>query len=114
MIEQLKQLGNTSPDPRQQIPVGPSYQVPLARAVRAAVGIPVVAVGLITSFEQAEAIVATGDADLVALARTILYDPRWPWHAAAHLGASVHAPNPYLRAQPQQYRHLFETSGGPT
>ena len=47
---------------------------------------PVVAVGLITEFEQAEAIVSTGDADLIALARAILFDPRWPWHAAAHLG----------------------------
>ena len=70
-------------DPRQQIPVGPSYQVPLARAVKQAVGMPVVAVGLITDFEQAEAIVGTGDADMIALARAILYDPRWPWHAAA-------------------------------
>ncbi len=63
-------------DPRQQIPIGPSYQVPLARAVKQAVGIPVIAVGLITDFEQAEAIVGTGDADLVALARGMLYDPR--------------------------------------
>jgi 2,4-dienoyl-CoA reductase-like NADH-dependent reductase (Old Yellow Enzyme family) len=93
--------------PAQAIPVGPSYQVPLARAVKQAVGIPVVAVGLITDYEQAEAIVGTGDADFVALARTILYDPRWPWHAAAHLGASVAAPNQYLRSQPRQYRHLF-------
>ena len=46
-----------------------------------------IAVGLITELEQAEAIVGTGDGDLIALARTILYDPRWPWHAAAHLGA---------------------------
>lgn len=86
--------------PAQRVPVGPSYQVPLARAVKAAVRMPTVAVGLITGFEQAEAIVATGDADLIALARTILYDPRWPWHAAAHLGAQVKAPNPYLRAAP--------------
>lgn len=95
-------------DPRQAIPVGPSYQVPLARAVKQAVDIPVVAVGLITGFEQAEAIVATGDADLVALARGVLYDPRWPWHAAAHLGARVTAPKQYLRSQPHQYRDLFE------
>jgi 2,4-dienoyl-CoA reductase-like NADH-dependent reductase (Old Yellow Enzyme family) len=79
--------------PAQAIPVGPSYQVPLARAVKSAVRIPVVTVGLITGFEQAEAIVATGDADLIALARTILYDPRWPWHAAAELGGHVRAPN---------------------
>ena len=93
--------------PAQAIPVGPSYQVPLARAVRKAVDIPVVAVGLITSYEQAEAIVATGDADMIALARTILYDPRWPWHAAAHLGAQITAPNQYLRCQPRRYKHLF-------
>lgn len=95
-------------DPRQAIPIGPSYQVPLARAVKLATTLPVVAVGLITDFEQAEAIVATGDADLIALARTILYDPRWPWHAAAHLGAQVKAPPQYLRSQPRQYRNLFD------
>jgi 2,4-dienoyl-CoA reductase-like NADH-dependent reductase (Old Yellow Enzyme family) len=90
--------------PAQKIPVGPNYQVPLARAVKAAIGVPVVAVGLITGFEQAEAIVGTGDADLVALARAILYNPRWPWHAAAHFGASVTVPNQYLRSQPRQSR----------
>lgn len=95
-------------DPRQAIPVGPSYQVPLARAVKQATSMPVVAVGLITDFDQAEAIIATGDADMIALARTILYDPRWPWHAAAHLGAQVKAPNQYLRSQPSRYRHLFD------
>ncbi|HEY0312674.1 MAG TPA: NADH:flavin oxidoreductase/NADH oxidase [Allosphingosinicella sp.] len=94
--------------PAQKIPVGPSYQVPLARAVKQAVGIPVVAVGLITGFDQAEAIVSTGDADAIALARGLLYDPRWPWHAAAHLGAKVKAANQYLRCQPRQYPHLFD------
>jgi 2,4-dienoyl-CoA reductase-like NADH-dependent reductase (Old Yellow Enzyme family) len=98
--------------PAQRIPVGPSYQVPLARAVKAATNMPVVAVGLITEFEQAEAIVATGDADLIALARAILYNPRWPWHAAAHFGATVAAPQQYLRAQPARFRDLFE-SGTP-
>jgi 2,4-dienoyl-CoA reductase-like NADH-dependent reductase (Old Yellow Enzyme family) len=91
----------------QQIQVGPSYQVPLARAVKAAVDMPVIAVGLITEFEQAEAIIGTGDADLVAIARAILYDPRWPWHAAAHFGAQVTAPPQYLRSQPRQYPELF-------
>ena len=95
-------------DPRQQIPVGPSYQVPLARAVKQAIGIPVIAVGLITEFEQAEAIVGTGDADLVALARGILYDPRWPWHAAAELGGKVKVPPQYLRSQPRRHRDLFD------
>jgi 2,4-dienoyl-CoA reductase-like NADH-dependent reductase (Old Yellow Enzyme family) len=96
--------------PSQQIPVGPSYQVPLARAVKTAVRIPVVAVGLITGFDQAEAIVATREADMVALARTILYDPRWPWHAAAELGAQVEAPNQYLRSQPRRLRDLLVAS----
>jgi 2,4-dienoyl-CoA reductase-like NADH-dependent reductase (Old Yellow Enzyme family) len=94
--------------PLQKIPVGPGYQVPLARAVKAASGVPTVAVGLITGFEQAEEIVATGDADMIAIARTILYDPRWPWHAAAHLGAKVSAPKQYLRCQPSRYRNLFD------
>jgi 2,4-dienoyl-CoA reductase-like NADH-dependent reductase (Old Yellow Enzyme family) len=93
-------------DPRQAIPWLPAIRCRW-RAVKQAVSIPVIAVGLITGFEQAEQIVASGDADLVALARTILYDPRWPWHAAAHLGASVHAADQYLRCQPHQYRHLF-------
>jgi 2,4-dienoyl-CoA reductase-like NADH-dependent reductase (Old Yellow Enzyme family) len=93
--------------PAQRIPVGPSYQVPLARAVKQATKMPVIAVGLITEFEQAEAILGTGDADLVALARAVLYNPRWPWHAAAHFGASVKAPNQYLRSQPGQYPDLF-------
>lgn len=96
--------------PLQKIPVGPGYQVPLARAVKAAVNIAVIAVGLITDFDQAEAILEAGDADLIAIARSALYNPRWPWHAAAHFGASVRAPSQYLRSQPHQYRDLFSNS----
>ncbi|RXH58124.1 NADH:flavin oxidoreductase/NADH oxidase [Granulicella sibirica] len=92
----------------QRIPVGPGYQVPLARAVKNAVNIPVVAVGLITNCEHAEAIVLTGDADMVALARAMLYDPRWPWHAAAELGATVRVPKQYLRSQPNRFHSLLE------
>jgi 2,4-dienoyl-CoA reductase-like NADH-dependent reductase (Old Yellow Enzyme family) len=94
--------------PEQRIPFGPSYQVPLARAVKASVKIPIIAVGLITEFEQAEAIIGTGDADLVALARAILYDPRWPWHAAAHFGDEVSGPKQYVRSQPRQFPNLFQ------
>jgi 2,4-dienoyl-CoA reductase-like NADH-dependent reductase (Old Yellow Enzyme family) len=97
-------------DPRQKIPVGPNYQVPLARAIKQAVTIPVVAVGMITEPEQAEAIISTGDADLIALARAMLYDPRWPWHAAATLGGHVKAPPQYLRSQPHRFKDLFEVS----
>jgi 2,4-dienoyl-CoA reductase-like NADH-dependent reductase (Old Yellow Enzyme family) len=99
--------------PAQQIPVGPSYQVPLARAVKSVVHIPVIAVGLISGFDQAEAIVATGDADMIALARAILFDPRWPWHAAAELGAQVRVPNQYLRSEPRRFKGLFAPSRQP-
>lgn len=98
-------------DAAQQIPVGPSYQVPLARAVRQACGMPVVAVGLITDPEQAEGILRSGDADLIAIARAILYDPRWPWHAAARLGARVKVAPQYLRSQPRIHKDLFEAAG---
>ena len=94
--------------PTAKVPAGPGYQVPLARAVRGATGLPTVAVGLITDYDQAEGILTAGDADLIGLARGILYDPRWPWHAAAHLGATVKAPKQYLRSQPSRYRNLFE------
>ncbi|MCX7302809.1 MAG: NADH:flavin oxidoreductase/NADH oxidase [Hyphomicrobiales bacterium] len=76
--------GGNSPD--QKIPAGPGYQVHLAEAVRKAVGVPVRAVGMIDDARQADAIVAGGRADMVALARAILADPRWPWRAAATLG----------------------------
>lgn len=97
--------------PLQQIPVGPGFQVPLARTVKAATAMPVIAVGLITDFDQAEAIIGTGDADMIALARTIIYDPHWPWHAAAHLGAKVTAPRQYLRCHPPQAKGLFVRYG---
>jgi 2,4-dienoyl-CoA reductase-like NADH-dependent reductase (Old Yellow Enzyme family) len=96
--------------PAQRIPIGPNYQVPFARSLKAATSLAVVAVGLITEFEQAEAIVTTGDADFVALARAILFDPRWPWHAAAHFGATVSAPSQYLRSQPARFRNLLTAS----
>jgi 2,4-dienoyl-CoA reductase-like NADH-dependent reductase (Old Yellow Enzyme family) len=93
--------------PAQKIPLGPGYQVPLARRVKEAVRMPVITVGLITDFAQADQIIANGDADMVALARGMLYDPRWPWHAAAALGATVKAPNQYLRCEPANVRGLF-------
>jgi 2,4-dienoyl-CoA reductase-like NADH-dependent reductase (Old Yellow Enzyme family) len=93
--------------PSAQIPIGPAYQVPLARAVKQATTLPVIAVGLITEFEQAESILSRGDADLIALARAMLYNPRWPWHAAAYFGARVSAPKQYLRSQPSGLQSLF-------
>ena len=96
--------------PGQDIPVGPGYQVPLAEGVKRATAMPTIAVGLITDPQQAEDIVASGKADMVALARGILYDPRWPWHAAAALGAEVQAPKQYWRSQPREYKRLFGTT----
>ena len=94
--------------PAQQIPLGPGYQVHLARQLKAEVGLPTIAVGLITEARQAEAIIASGDADAVALARGLLYDPRWPWHAAAELGAQVDVPHQYWRSQPRGLKDLFK------
>ncbi|GGC76033.1 NADH:flavin oxidoreductase/NADH oxidase [Undibacterium terreum] len=94
--------------PLQKITVGPGYQIPFAQAIKQAAGLPVIAVGLITEARQAEEIIASGQADMVALARAMLYDPRWTWHAAAELGASVHAPAPYWRAPPRGKEALFK------
>jgi 2,4-dienoyl-CoA reductase-like NADH-dependent reductase (Old Yellow Enzyme family) len=93
--------------PLQKIPLGPGYQVPFAQALKETVGINTIAVGLITQARQAEDIVASGKADMVALARGMLYDPRWGWHAAAELGGHVDAPPAYWRAAPQGQKDLF-------
>jgi len=93
--------------PQQKIPLGPGYQVPFAKRIRAEAGIPTVAVGLITDPRQAEAIIAAGAADLVALARAMLYDPRWAWHAAAALGGEVRAPEQYWRCPPREAGRVF-------
>lgn len=93
--------------PLQKIPLGPGYQVPFAEAIRRETGLPTIGVGLVTDPEHAEAIIAAGHADLVALARGVLYDPRWPWHAAARLGGQVTAPPQYWRSQPREAPNLF-------
>jgi 2,4-dienoyl-CoA reductase-like NADH-dependent reductase (Old Yellow Enzyme family) len=98
--------------PLQQISLGPGYQVPFAQRIRQETGMPTMAVGLITEAEQAENIIASGQADMVALARAMLYDPRWPWHAAAKLGAQVDAPPQYWRSQPRELKHLFRDGKG--
>ena len=95
--------------PAQQIPVAPGYQVPFAERIKRETNMPTIAVGLITEPEQAEQIVASGQADMVALARGMLYNPRWPWHAAAKLGAQVAAPKQYGRSQPAAFKNLFKS-----
>lgn len=94
--------------PQQKIPVGPNYQVPFAEQIKAVVDLPIIAVGLITEPEQAEAIVATGQADMVGLGRGMLYDPRWPWHAAATLGAQITPPLQYWTSAPHSVKELFK------
>jgi 2,4-dienoyl-CoA reductase-like NADH-dependent reductase (Old Yellow Enzyme family) len=93
--------------PQQKIPVGPGYQIDFAARIKAETAMPTIGVGLITEAAHAEEIVASGQADMVALARAMLYDPRWPWHAAAELGAHVSAPPQYWRSQPREYKDLF-------
>jgi 2,4-dienoyl-CoA reductase-like NADH-dependent reductase (Old Yellow Enzyme family) len=93
--------------PRQKITPGPGYQVPLAEIVRTETGLPTIAVGLITEPRQAEAILEAGRADMVALARAFLYDPRWPWHAAAALGGQVDGPRQYWRSLPREAGPIF-------
>lgn len=84
--------------PRQQIPLGPGYQVPFARRIREEAGILTGAVGLITEPQQADAIIRDREADLVLLARADLRDPYWPLHAAQTLGETVNPPVQYSRA----------------
>ncbi|SUC26615.1 NADH:flavin oxidoreductase/NADH oxidase [Providencia rustigianii] len=93
---------------KQQIPVGPNYQVPLAQEIHNQTQLPVIAVGLITEPLQAEAILATGQADFIAIGRGILYEPRWPWRAASVLNEQISVAPQYLRCAPHQFKHLFK------
>jgi 2,4-dienoyl-CoA reductase-like NADH-dependent reductase (Old Yellow Enzyme family) len=93
--------------PGQKLTLGPGYQVPFAEAIRKETGIPTIAVGLITEPRQAEDIIAAGRADMVALARGLLYEPHWAWRAAAELGGEVRAPKQYWRAPPRGAEAIF-------
>jgi 2,4-dienoyl-CoA reductase-like NADH-dependent reductase (Old Yellow Enzyme family) len=90
--------GGTVSDAR--VPLAPGYQVPFAARVRREAGVATGAVGLITTPEQADAIVREGEADCVLLARQLLREPYWPMHAAQALGAKLTWPAQYLRAAP--------------
>jgi 2,4-dienoyl-CoA reductase-like NADH-dependent reductase (Old Yellow Enzyme family) len=96
--------------PAQRIPLGPGYQVSFAREIRRATGAVTMAVGLITTPGQAQAIIAAGDADLVSMARAFLWDPRWAWHAAAALGASIAPPPQYSRSAPRDSAGVFRAA----
>ncbi|GAA1376460.1 NADH:flavin oxidoreductase/NADH oxidase [Streptomyces beijiangensis] len=81
-----------------RIPTGPGYQVPFAARVKAETGLPVAAVGMITDPEQAEKILANGEADAVLLGRELLRNPSWARQAARELGADAHVPDQYHRS----------------
>lgn len=91
--------GNIAPGVKYP-PVNPGYMAHFAERVRSQVGVPTMAVGMILHARQADDIVATGKADLVALGRAFLDDPRWAWHAAAELGVDVPYPERYNRVRP--------------
>jgi 2,4-dienoyl-CoA reductase-like NADH-dependent reductase (Old Yellow Enzyme family) len=97
--------------PKQKIPVTAGFQVPFAEAIKRVVTMPVIAVGLITEANQAEEILHSNRADAVALARGILYDPHWVWHAAEKLSSTVEIPAQYLRSEPQGTKpHLIQSN----
>jgi NADPH2 dehydrogenase len=86
-----------------RIKVEPGYQVGFAEQVKRGAGLPTMAVGMIADPQQAEDIVAGGRADMVALARGLLDDPRWVWHAAERFGVKLDYPLQYRRAHPDQW-----------
>ncbi len=96
-------------DQSQKIVPGPGYQVDFSDQIRRESGIATMAVGQITQAIQAETIVRSGQADLVALARGMLWDPRWTWHAAVELGEELALPAPYARANPALRSKPFVT-----
>ncbi len=85
--------------PHAKVPAAPGYQVPFAATIRREAGIATGAVGLITEPQQAEDILARGEADVIILARAMLRDPYWPIHAAKVLSVDVPWPVQYLRAR---------------
>jgi 2,4-dienoyl-CoA reductase-like NADH-dependent reductase (Old Yellow Enzyme family) len=89
--------------PEQKIETGPGYQTGFAAAIKSEVTMKVVAVGQITEARQAETILRTGQADMIGLARAMLYNPRWTWAAAQELGACAHYPRQYERAHPSRW-----------
>ncbi len=93
--------------PLQKIALGPGYQAGFAAQVRREVAIPVISVGLITEPQQAEEILSTGQADMVALARAFIANPRWPWRAAAELGGQLQGHPQYYRCLPTGHPRIF-------
>lgn len=114
LAAKLEQLGADFIDvssggvsPNQKIVIGPGYQVAFAAQLKQAVRIPVITVGMITEPGQAEDILQAGSADIVALARAFIVEPRWPWRAAAELGGRLEGMPPYYRCLPMGSPRIF-------
>ncbi len=94
--------GNVAPG--MKLPnVGPGYMVPFAERIKRETGITTMTVGMIVDPQQANDIIAGGKADMVAIGRAIMDDPRWPWHAAAKLGEKIDVSPQYARCTPQHW-----------
>ena len=93
--------------PLQKIPAAPGFQLPFAQQVKRATGMTTIGVGLITEAQQVEAALEEEQCDLVAVARALLFNPRWPWEVAAQLGGQVTASSPYLRSLPARAKDIF-------
>jgi NADPH2 dehydrogenase len=97
--KELKKLGcdyvdvsSGGVDPRQQIPLAPGYNAPFAARVKKEAGVVTRTVGLIADAKLAEQIVSSGQADMIAIGRGAMWDPRWAWHAAIELGTEANYP----------------------
>jgi NADPH2 dehydrogenase len=93
--------------PAQKIDAVPGFQVPFATGIKEASGLPTMAVGLITEPSHAEELLVQDQADMICVGRGMLYNPRWGWHAAAALGATIHTPPQYWRAAPGGFSKIF-------
>jgi 2,4-dienoyl-CoA reductase-like NADH-dependent reductase (Old Yellow Enzyme family) len=94
-------------DPRQQIPISAGYQVEFGARIRKEADVVTMSVGLIADPQQAEDIVASGQADMICIARGAVYDPRWAWHAAEALGAETEYAPKYRVGHPSLRPQLF-------
>ena len=102
--------GFLSPHQNFMSAYGPGFQVPLAARIKSEISLPTITVGAITHAQQADQIIRTEQADAVAIARGMLYDPRWPWHAAHELGIEPHFPPQYERAFAHGYPEMFSNT----
>jgi NADPH2 dehydrogenase len=104
--------GNVAPG--MKIPtVGPGYLVPFAERVKRETGITTMTVGMIIEANQANEIIESGKADMIAIGRAIMDDPRWPWHAAAKLGEKIAVAPQYARSTPEHWPAYPLVHGAP-